>query len=160
MAKITGEWSGNALATTTTINCLPNTAEEMLLQGFYKIRHNGGTFVTGLFFNPFTLETGTKVLRDYDYSDGSRDNDSLYYMPINYEVEKIFAHLLGWLFKGDLVEVFKGRKVPKGTTGTITGFRYWKDCYGRIQTTYALIHTSTGEDVKTSITNCRLLNTP
>ena len=160
MARIVEEWSGNALATITEVNYLPNTAEEMLLQGFYKVGENGGTFVTGRFFNPVTLEAGTKRLRDYDYSDGSRDNDSLYYMPINHEVEKIFAHLRGWVFKGDLVEVFKGRKVPTGTTGTITGFRYWKDCYGRIQTTYALIHTSTGEDVKTSVTNCRLLDTP
>ena len=53
------------------------------MDGFFKVAENGGTYVTGVFYNPTTGEVKHELLRDYDYADGSRDNDELYYMPID-----------------------------------------------------------------------------
>ncbi len=55
---------------------------------------------------------------------------------------------------GDTVEIFKGRKYPKGTVFVVTGFSEYRDCYGRVQTTYA--HSEDGA-IKTSVSNLRVL---
>ena len=52
---------------------------------------------------------------------------------------------------GDKVEVFKGRKVPIGYTGTVTKIYDWKDLYGRVQATYVILDYT----FKTNINNCR-----
>ena len=57
------------------------------------------------------------------------------------------------VFKGDVVQVIKGRKYPKGLEFTVTGRSEYKDRFGRIQTQYLL-----GEDgVKVSVANCKVL---
>lgn len=47
----------------------------------------------------------------------------------------------------------KGRKVKIGTVAKVTELRDWKDHYGRVQTTYAILDT--GE--KTNVDNCVLV---
>ena len=55
---------------------------------FYKVAQSGGSFVVAILFDPETKETKDVVARDYDYADCSRDNDEVYYMPINEEAKK------------------------------------------------------------------------
>ena len=85
----------------------------MLEDRFYKIGQSGGTYVVAYFFNPVTKEYKSECVRDYDYSDGSRDNDELYRMEINEEAKREWLHFSGIPCIGDTVEVYKGRKIPK-----------------------------------------------
>lgn len=122
-------------------------------KGMRKVDHRGGTFVTALFFDPTTGEYFDTCVRDYDYSDCSRDNDALYYMPIDEKVRHIWLKANGVISVGDYVEVYKGRKLPKGYKGTVKSFYDWRDNYGRIQTRYVVF--ANGD--RTSVTNCRLI---
>lgn len=120
---------------------------------FYKVAQSGSIFITALFFDPETKEVRNEVVRDYDYADGSRDNDELYYMPIDEEVKKLYLRHIGIISVGDTIEVVKGRKVPIGTIADVIDIRDWKDQYGRVQTRYAYL--SNGQ--KTNITNCKIV---
>lgn len=125
----------------------------MLENKFYKVSHNGGTYVTGLFVNPITWETKLECLRDYDYSDCSRDNDELYYMPIDEEVARLWRRHCGIVGVGDTVEVIKGRKMPIGYIGKVADLRDWRDQFGRVQATYAVFE----DGKRTNVDNCRIL---
>ena len=120
---------------------------------FYKISHSGGTYVTGLFYNPITKETKSELLRDYDYSDGSRDNEELYWMPIDEEALKIYRRDKGIISIGDLVEVVKGRTIKHGYTNVVVDIKEYKDRYGRWLADYAYF----GDGKKVNIDNCKLL---
>lgn len=119
-------------------------------EGFFKVDQRGGSYVVAIFYNPTTDESFTKCVRDYDYSDGSRDDDELYYMPIDEEVRHIYLRRLGIISIGDTVKVVKGRKVPIGTIAVVVGLKDWKDRYGRVQTTYVLLDNG----MKTNEDNC------
>lgn len=121
---------------------------------YYKVSHEGSTFVTGYFYNPITKESKRLVLRDYDYDDGSRDNDELYYMPINEEARKIWLHDNGVIQIGDTVKVVKGRKIAIGTIAKVVSFSEWKDRYGKAQCIF--VHLDNGQ--RTNVCNCELLN--
>ena len=84
------------------------------MEGFFKVKQSGGSYVVAVFYNPYTGETRSECVRDYDYGDCSRDNDELYNMPIDEEVRSLWLHSQGQILAGDTVEVFKGRKVPRG----------------------------------------------
>ena len=120
---------------------------------FYKVSQTGGSYVVAILFNPETKETKNVVARDYDYADCSRDNDEVYYMPINEEARRAYLRHIGVISIGDTIKVVKGRKVPIGTIDTVVDKRDWKDIYGRVQTTY--VYLSNG--MKTSISNCELV---
>lgn len=125
---------------------------------FYKVNMTGGSYVVALFYNPVTHETKTVTARDYDYSDGSRDNDEVYYMPIDREAAEHYRKHLNSLYgghvkAGDTVEVFKGRKVPHGTVAKVVRVYDWKDCYGRVKNTYAEFE----DGRRTSEWNCRII---
>lgn len=130
------------------------TLSELTTSGFYKVAESGGCYCTATFFNPTTKEVKTVCTRDYDYSDCSRDNDELYYAPIDENIRRDFLHFRGCILVGDTVEVFKGRKVPIGTIGTVVKKFDYKDNFGRVQTTYVVF----ADGQKTSIANCRLIN--
>ena len=120
----------------------------------YKISHNSGcTLVTGHFYNPITGEDKLFTLRDYDYSDCSRDNDALYYMPVDKEVLRLYQHRHGMILEGDRAMVTKGRKIEHGFVGTVTKIYDWRDCYGRVQATYVVFE----DGRKTNINNCVLV---
>lgn len=120
---------------------------------FYKVAQTGGSFVVATLFDPETNEVKTEVARDYDYDDCSRDNDEIYYMPINEEVQKLYFRHIGKICVGDTVEVVKGRKVPIGTIAEVVDIRDWKDQYGRVQTRYAYLSNG----MKTSTSNCEIV---
>lgn len=124
----------------------------MLKKGFFKVAESGGTYIVDTFYNPTTGETFTKCVRDYDYADCRRDDDELYYMPIDEEARTAWLHSRGAILVGDTVEVVKGRKVKIGTVATVEQIYDWKDRYGRTQTTYVVF----GDGQKTNINNCIL----
>ena len=111
----------------------------MLKNEFYKIRQDGGSFVTATLFNPVTGETKTVVVRDYDYNDCRNDNDEVYYMPINEEALAVCIHNAGGIVVGDTVEVVKGRKLPIGMTATVKSFRTIYDKYHRFVASYVVL---------------------
>ena len=126
--------------------------ENKHLEGYYKVSHEGGTFVTGTFYNPITGDEKTAVLRDYDYADCSRDNDELYYMEIDKNARVLWLHKHGILCEGDVVEVYKGRKVPVGTIATIEKIKPFYDKYKRWCCDYAYLDNG----MRTNVSNCRL----
>lgn len=121
---------------------------------FYKVDQTGGTYVTALFVNPVTWETKRVCVRDYDYEDCSRDNDELYYMPIDADVAEAWRKHIGIVAAGDTVEVYQGRKVPVGTVAKVVRVYDRRDCYGRVQNTYAVLDNGQ----KTSVFNCRIID--
>ena len=121
-------------------------------EGFYKVFQSGGSYVTADFFNPTTKEEYSVCVRDYDYFDCSRDNDELYHMEINEDVEKEWRHFKGEILVGDVVKVVKGRKIPHGTIGTVKAIYPYKDCYNRWIADYVYFV----EGGKTNIQNCVL----
>lgn len=125
----------------------------MIESGFYKVSQQGGGYVTATFFNPETGDYFTKCVRDYDYSDCSRDDEEAYCMPIDERARKIWLRKWGIIEVGDTVEVYKGRKVPIGTVSKVVRIYDWKDCYGRVQATYAVLENG----MKTSVYNCKLI---
>lgn len=125
----------------------------MVRDGFKKVSQSGSTFVTAGFFNPETKEFYTHCVRDYDYADGSRDDDEAYYMPIDEDALREWKRFNGIIQIGDTVEVVKGRKVPIGTIGNVVNIYDWKDNYGRVQARYVVL--SDGQ--KTSIDNCKIV---
>lgn len=123
------------------------------LKGFHKVSHEGGTYVTGMFYNPETGEEISVLLRDYDYADCSRDNDELYYMPIDEEVRVLWLHKHGIICEGDTVKVVKGRKIPIGTVAKVVKIKAYYDKYHRWCADYAYLDNG----MKTNVDNCELL---
>ena len=125
----------------------------MIREGFKKVDESGGTYVVARFFNPETKEEYGQCVRDYDYADCSRDDDEAYYAPIDEEARAAWIHFNGGILVGDTVKVVKGRKLPIGTVWVVDRIYDWKDCYGRVQTTYVVFK----DGKKTSIGNVVLL---
>jgi len=125
----------------------------MLENKFYKVSHEGGTFVTATFYNPVTNEVNSCCVRDYDYADGSHDNDELYYMEINEEARRAFLHSRGIILEGDTVRVVKGRTIEHGFIGTVRKICDFNDRYGRWVATYAYFV----EGGKINVANCELV---
>lgn len=125
-------------------------------EGFYLVNTDGFSVTYGTFFNPTTKERFTK--RIWDNDDWRVENEpevqALRMLPRPDEtVMKAYYHFIGKIQVGDLVEVYKGRKIPKGYRGVVVKIWDWRDQYGRSQTTY--VNFQDGQ--KTSISNCRLV---
>ena len=125
----------------------------MTEDGFFKIRERGSTFITGDFFNPVTKELKVLVLRDYDYSDCSRDNDELYQLPIDRDALEAYNAYNGIISEGCMVRVVKGRKVPVGYEGIVVKMKKIYDMYGRFICNYVFF----ADGQKTSEENCERL---
>lgn len=121
---------------------------------FYKVKQDGGTFIVATFFNPITREVKTECVRDYDYSDCSRDNDTLYYMPIDEEARHLYLRHIGVVSAGDMVKVVKGRKIPVGTVARVQRLFDYRDQYGRTVTRYAVFE----DGQKTSVSNLVIID--
>ena len=126
----------------------------MLENKFYKVNQTGGSYVVALFVNPISWESYTVCVRDYDYADCSRDNDELYYMPIDEEAANAWRKHIGIVEAGDTVKVVKGRKVPLGTVAKVTRVYDYKDRYGRVVAVYAVLDNG----MKTSVNNCEIVS--
>lgn len=124
----------------------------MLEKGFYKIAQSGGSYVVATFYNLDTKEVKTNGVRDYDYSDCSRDDDELYYMPINEDVKRVYLHDNGCILVGDMAKVVKGRTIEHGYIGKVVNRREYTDKYGRWLADY--IYFEDGR--KINVANCIL----
>lgn len=122
-------------------------------KGYYKVLQEGGNYVIATFYNPNTKETITKCVRDYDYSDCSRDDDELYFMEINKDIQRIYYHDKGMILEGDKARVIKGRTLKHGYIGTVQKIKEYKDKYGRWLADY--IYFEDGK--KINIKNCELV---
>lgn len=123
--------------------------------GYFKVGTDGYSLTRATFFNPSTKESFTKIIWNID-DDRLHDDPvilALYHLPINETARRLYLRHIGVIQVGDLVEVYKGRKVPKGYRGVVTKFSEWRDTYGRVRTTY--VHFEDGQ--RTSISNCRLV---
>ena len=120
---------------------------------FSKVGQSGGSYVVAYFVNPITWEYYSKCVRDYDYSDCSRDDDDLYYMPIDEEVAHLWRKHQGIISAGDTVRVVKGRKIPIGTVAKVSHLFNYNDKYGRWVATYAVFE----DGRKTSVSNCEIV---
>lgn len=126
---------------------------EKVKDGFYKVNQSGGSFIVAVFYNPETKEEYSTCVRDYDYSDCSRDNDELYYMKIDEEVRIDWQHHHGNILEGDTIKVVKGRKVPIGTVAKVNKIYPYRDCYNRVVCDYVYLDNG----MKTNILNCELV---
>lgn len=118
--------------------------------GFYKVDQKGGSLVVATLYNPDTTEVEHVTVRDYDYSDCSRDNDEIYDLPINEDVRREWLHHNGVILPGDTVEVVKGRKVAKGTIATVKAVKPVYDHYNRWVADY--LYFTDGP--RTNVENC------
>ena len=120
--------------------------------GFYKVAEGGYSLISDIFYNPVTRESHMINVRDYDYSDCSRDIDELYYMDIDEEVRKVYLHVeMDAILVGDTVKVIKGRKLPIGTTGIVREIKPYYDKYHRWVCDY--VYFENGQ--RTNIGNCK-----
>lgn len=123
-------------------------------RGFYKVNESGYSLTSATFYNPDTNEKFTKIVWDNDDDRLLYDKELqiLRFLPINEEIKKMYLHSIGILQVGDVIEVYKGRKVPKGTVAKITDIKPYYDRYGRNQCDYAYLDNG----MKTNIENCKL----
>lgn len=123
--------------------------------GFYKVAEDNGGVCVATFFNPDTKEHFSKIVWDID-NDRLLDDEEiqiLRFLPIDEAVRREYMHYNGVILVGDTVEVFKGRKLPKGYKGIVKAIKPFRDCYGRWQADY--IYFEDGQ--KTNYNNCKLV---
>lgn len=130
------------------------TKAEIIAAGFAKIYQDvSGSLITATFYNVETKERLNVVVRDYEYSDCSRDNNALYRMPIDEDALRRYNVDNNIVFEGATVVVVKGRKVPIGTVAKVEKIVPWCDCYGKVRTTYAYLDNG----MRTNIHNCEVI---
>ena len=121
--------------------------------GWRKIGERGGSLVVADLYNIATGETDSVVVRDYEYSDCSRDCDSWYNMPIDQNALTAYKRSHGIIFPGCKIMVIAGRKVPRGTVATVEKLRAVKDRYGRHVADYAILDNGQA----TNVENCVMI---
>lgn len=122
--------------------------------GFYKVNQDGCGVSDCTFFNPETKESFSRIVWDIDrpYINDDEETEILRYLPLNEEVRKQWLHNAGVIQKGDTIEVYKGRKIPKGTVAKVIDIRPYYDQYHRWQCDYAYLDNG----MRTNTNNCRL----
>lgn len=121
--------------------------------GWRKIHQSGGSFVVARLYNVKTGEEASLCVRDYDYSDGSRDCDEWYNAEIDQEAYIAYCRKHGIVYPGASVMVVKGRKIPLGTVGIVEKIRKVLDRYGRHVADYAVF----SDGKSTNVENCVLM---
>ena len=134
-------------------NPLNITPDALRAANYYKVAESGGTLISNIFFNPVTKDIKHVIVRDYDYDDKRRDNDALYFMPIDEAARKLYLHSLGIIQAGDNIQIIKGRKYKHGTSGKVKTVKPFYDKYNRFICNY--LYLESGE--KVSADNCKLL---
>ena len=116
------------------------------LNGFRKIdEDHSHSLKTVDLYNPETKESKHIIVDDteYQYGDGNINRDFsldelelLRTMDIDEEALKQYNKDNNIIDIGSIIEVVKGRKYTKGTTGTVIKIVKYKDRYGRYVTDY------------------------
>jgi len=121
-----------------------------LKNGFFKVEQSGGSFITATFFNPETKEEFSQCVADAD--EPRRDDWELYQMDVDKDAKRAWKHHHGVIQVGDVVEVFKGRKIPVGTKGIVVKEREVRNCYGQWVADYVVLDNG----ASLNVANCRL----
>lgn len=129
------------------------TADTLTAAGYYKVELTGGSLISAIFFNPATKEIKHIIVRDYDYEKDVKDNDELYFLPIDESARREYLHYNGIICIDDQIEIYKGRKYPAGTTGRVTKIKPYYDRYNRFICNYLYLDNG----CKVSADNCRLM---
>lgn len=124
----------------------------MIRDGFFKVAEKGYSLTSAVFFNPETLESYSCIVWDMDDDRIAWDMEEERFAPIDADARRAWMRHNGIIVEGDVVEVFKGRKVPIGTVSRVMRIYDWRDKYGRVQATYAELENG----MKTNIDNCRI----
>lgn len=124
-----------------------------MTKDFKKVAQTSGSYVVATFYNPKTGEVKTQCVRDYDYADCSRDNDDLYYEPIDEAARILYQHSLGIILVGDNAKVIKGHTIEHGFIGKVVDKKDYFDKYGRFVAEY--LYFADGR--KININNCILV---
>ena len=127
------------------------TRKELEQAGYRKIAQTHGAVAQATFYNPDTEDLFTLIVDDVD--DCGKFKPELYRMPVDGNARKIWRKRAGIIEVGDTVEVFKGRKIPRGTVAVVTREYDWCDCYGRVRAHYVVFE----DGRKTNVENCRLV---
>ena len=116
------------------------------LNGFRKIDENYSYSLKSInLYNPDTKESKHIIVDDteYQYGDGNINRDFtldelelLRTMDIDEEALKQYNKDNNIIDIGSIIEVVKGRKYTKGTTGAVVKIVKYKDKYGRYVTDY------------------------
>lgn len=106
--------------------------------GWRKVHQSGGSYIVAMLYNMKTGEETSLCVRDYDYSDGSRDCDEWYNAPIDENAKTAYCRKHGIIYPGASVVVVKGRKIPLGTVAVVDKLRAVTDRYGRWVADYAV----------------------
>ena len=116
------------------------------LNGFRKIDENYSYSLKSInLYNPDTKESKHIIVDDteYQYGDGNINKDFtldelelLRTMDIDEEALKQYNKDNNIIDIGSIIEVVKGRKYTKGTTGAVVNIVKYKDKYGRYVTDY------------------------
>ena len=133
------------------------------LEGFKKIKSQGGSLQTSILYNTTTKELKRIITDDleYQYGDGLIDREfsldeleEISDMQIDKEALKQYNIDNGIIFVGCRIEVFKGRKIPKGTISKVIDIKPYYDQYHRWQADYVYLENG----MKTNIDNCKIVN--
>jgi len=124
--------------------------------GYYKVNEDGFSLTSATFYNPETKHSFSKIVWDLD-------NDNLLYdeevqvlrnLPYSEKYRWMWLHELGVIQTGDIVEVYKGRKVPIGTVSKVMKIVSKQDRYKRWVCDYAYLENG----LRTNVNNCRFAN--
>lgn len=123
--------------------------------GFYKVAESGLGVCSCTFFNPETKERFSEIVWDIDNDRLLEDKEIqiLRFLPIDEAVRREYMHQNGVILVGDTMEVFKGRKLPKGYKGVVKEIKPFYDKYHRWQANY--IYFEDGQ--RTNQNNCKLV---
>lgn len=140
-----------------------------MLNGFVKVNdYQDGSFKKVELWNPATKEFKRVIVDDMEYQYGEGPFVAREYIGADRwarfdgskEIEKAYnewhyAECLkrGEIIEGMTIEVFKGRKYPKGTTGEVKSIYEVHDCYGRWVADYIL--TTDGKRIPKQ--NCKAI---
>lgn len=127
------------------------TRMEIEQSGYRKIAQDHGSVAVATFYNPDTEDSFTLIVDDVD--DDRKFDPELYHMPVDENARKIWRRKRGIISIGDTVEVYRGRKVPRGTIAVVVREYDYRDCYGRIVAHYLVFDNG----MKTNVNNCRLV---
>lgn len=127
------------------------TRKELEQAGYRKIAQTHGGVAQATFYNPDTEDLFTLIVDDAD--DYGKFKPELYHMPVDDNARELWHKRAGIIRVGDTVEVYKGRKIPRGTIAVVVREYDWRDCYGRVRTHYVVFE----DGRKTNVENCRLV---
>ena len=154
---------------TTTMTLTENAKGS--LDGFHKIGTDvSPSLVHVAMWNPETKELRRIVVEDYEYAYpdgpfmagsvreyGLDTIERIHDAPVDKDALRDFNIHNNIVFVRAIVKVAKGRKVPIGTTGTVTRIRQIHDRYGRRVSTYADFEAEDGTRHSTNIANLTVI---